>query len=212
MLTRSAGFVLLVPLAVLAWEASDRPRALLRSAVALPIAALWPAYLWIRFSDPILFAHAQHEHFGRHLSRAGPLGGIWYGLVAGWNALRQYLGPNGANYFPQATDYPPAYTAAVNLEQLLFAALVIALGILAWKRLGAAYGVFVLGSMLLPLSTPTADYPLLSSPRFALGTFPVFIALATLGRRRSPDIAITSICALYLGINLARWVLYAWVS
>jgi 4-amino-4-deoxy-L-arabinose transferase-like glycosyltransferase len=212
MLTRSAGVVLLVPLVLIAWRSSDRSRALTRAAVALPIAAVWPLYLWIRFSDPILFLHAQHDHFGRHLSAGGPFGGVWYGLVAGWNGIRQLFGPAGSNYFPQATDYPPAYTAAVNLEALGFAILVIVLGVAAWQRLGAPYGVFVLGSMLLPLAAPTADYPLLSLPRFALGIFPIFIVLATLGRRRSPDLAITSICALYLGINLARWVLYAWVA
>ena len=166
-LTRSAGVILLAPLAMIAWQSSDRSRALTRAAIALPVAALWPLYLWIRFSDPILFLHAQHEHFGRHLSAAGPLGGIWYGLVAGWNGLRQYFGPTGANYFPQATDHPPAYTAALNLEQLVFAILVIVLGILAWRRLGAPYGIFVLGSMLLPLCAhsrlPAAFVPTLRS-------------------------------------------------
>ena len=129
MLTRSAGVALLVPLVLIAWQSTDRRRALLRAAVALPIAALWPAYLWIRFSDPLLFAHAQHEHFGRHLSAGGPLGGLWWGLVAGWNGVRQFLGPTGANYFPNATDHPPAYTAAISLEYLGFAILVIALGV-----------------------------------------------------------------------------------
>jgi len=210
-LTRSAGVMLLPALAVLAWQAADRVRAVAQAAVALPIAAVWPAYLWVRFSDPLLFAKAQHEHFGRHLSRGGPAGGVWYGLEYGWNGVRQ-LASSGANYFPEATDHSPTYTAALNLEQLLFASLVVGLGVLAWRRLGAAYGVFVLGSMLLPLSTPTADYPLLSSPRFSLGTFPIFMSLATLGRRRSVDVAITSVLSLYLGIDIVRWVLYAWVA
>lgn len=210
-LTRSSGVMLLPALALLAWREDDRPRALVRAAVAVPIAALWPVYLWIRFSDPLLFAHAQDEHFGRRISHGGPFGGIWQGLSAGFDGVRQ-LFSHGANYFPQATDHPPSYTAALNLEQLGFGVLIVVLGVLAWRRLGAAYGVFTLGSMLLPLSAPAPDYPLLSLPRFALGTFPIFLALATLGRRRSADVAITTLCALYLGIDLVRWALYAWVA
>lgn len=206
-LTRSAGVMLLPALALLAWQTADRRRALMRAAIALPIAALWPVYLAITFSDPLVFAHAQ-GNFERHLSRLGPLGGLWYGAVAAWDALVELFGNR-----TQAIDpHLPAYHAALNLEQLVFAALIIVLGVIAWRRLGAAYGVFTLGSMLLPLATPTDDLPLLSSPRFALGTFPIFIALATLGRRRSIDVAITSIFSLYLGIDLVRWALYAWVA
>src|SRR5207244_2601897 len=42
LLTRSAGIALLPALALLAWRAPNRRAALLRSAVALPVAALWP--------------------------------------------------------------------------------------------------------------------------------------------------------------------------
>jgi hypothetical protein len=49
-------------------------------------------------------------------------------------------------------------------------------------------------------------------PRFALGVFPVFLALGSLGRRRRLDIGIVAVFAILLGINLARWVLWLWVA
>ena len=81
-----------------------------------------------------------------------------------------------------------------------------------WRRLGAAYGVFVLASLALPLSDPLPGSPLLSMPRFALGVFPVFLALGLLGERPRLNTGILATCALLLGINLARWVLWIWVA
>ena len=88
----------------------------------------------------------------------------------------------------------------------------LGLGLVAWRRLGAAYGLFVLGSLALPLSDPVPGSPLLSMPRFALGVFPVFFALGTLGSRRRIDIGIVVLFAVLLGINLARWVMWIWVA
>jgi hypothetical protein len=212
LLTRSAGIALLPSLALLAWRAPNPRAALTRSAIALPIAALWPLWQWIKLGDPFLFLRAQSsEEFGRHVSQAGPLGGAWHGLVAAWHGLRQLFSSH-ANFFPNATDHAPSYTAAVNLEQFGFAVLVLALGVYAWRRLGAAYGLVVLLSLVLPLSAPTQDYPLLSMSRFALATFPIFLALGELGRRPRVATAILAISSILLGLELARWALYDFVA
>jgi hypothetical protein len=212
LLTRSSAVMLIPALAIIAWHATDRRRALLESAICIPIGAIWPAFLWKKFGDPLRFSHVETTDFARHFGHAGPLTGIYRALDYGWKGIQQLFGGTGADYFPQATGHPPLYTAAINLEQLGFAILVIALGVIAWKRLGPAFGVFVLGSMILPLSTPTQDYPLLSMPRFALAAFPIFLAGGTLGRKRSVDTAIVACSALYLGIEIVRWVMYDWVS
>jgi len=70
----------------------------------------------------------------------------------------------------------------------------------------------VLASLALPLSDPVPTSPLLSMPRFALGVFPVFLVLGTLGERPRAHTALVSVFALLLGINLARWVLWLWVA
>ncbi len=210
-LTRVSGVMLLPALAVLAWRASDRRGALLRLALSLPIMALWPLYLELKYRRPFVFLGAQRAGWDRRLSGVGPLGGAWDGLVDGWRGVRQLVAGSGHDYFP-SSEHGAMYGAGLNLEQLGYAVLLVALGIYAWRRLGAAYGIFVLASLALPLSDPVPSSPLLSVPRFALGVFPVFLALGTLGRRSRVDIGLVSVFAILLGINLARWVLWLWVA
>jgi len=210
-LTRVAGVVLLPALAVLAWRSPNRRRALTRLAVSVPLMALWPLYLGLKYHRPFVFLSAQRAGWDRRLSDAGPLGGAWDALVEGWRGVRQLVAGSGHDYFP-SQDHSAMYGAGLNLEQLGYAVLLIALGVYAWRRIGAAYGLFVLGSLALPLSDPLPDSPLLSMPRFALGVFPVFLVLGSLGRRRRIDIGLVAVFSLLLGINLARWVLWVWVA
>jgi hypothetical protein len=203
--------MLLPALALLAWQAADRRCALRRAAIALPIAAVWPVFLWIRFSDPILFAHAQHENFGRHLSRGGPFGGVWYGLAAGWNGVRQ-LFSHGANYFPQATDHPPAYIAALNLEQLAFGVLIVVLGVIAWRRLGAAYASSCSAACccrsrhLPPTSRCSPRHAFCSGPSRSSSRSRRSAAGDRWTSRSHPSSRCTS------GIDVVRWALYVWVA
>jgi hypothetical protein len=208
-LARVSGVVLLPALAVLAWRAPRRGSALLRLALSLPVMALWPLFLGLKYDRPFAFLTAQRSGWQRHLSAAGPLGGAWDALVAGWHGVLQLV--SGGNYFPNP-DHSPMYWAGLNLEQLAYAALLVALGIYAWRALGAAYGVFVLGSLALPFSDPVPSTPLLSIPRFALGVFPVFIALGLLGRSQRVHTGLLVGLTLLLGINLARWTLWIWVA
>ena len=167
-LTRVSGVMLLPALAVLAWRATNRRSAFARLAVSLPIMALWPLYLGLAHGRPFVFLSAQRAGWDRRLSAAGPLGGAWDALVEGWRGVRQLVAGSGHDYFP-SPDHGAMYGAGLNLEQLAYAVLLVALGIYAWKALGAAYGIFVLGSLALPFSDPLPGTPLLSMPRFALG-------------------------------------------
>ena len=109
-------------------------------------------------------------------------------------------------------DHGAMYGAGPQPRAARLRGAAVALGVYAWRRLGAAYGLFVLASLALPLSDPVPTAPLLSMPRFALGVFPVFLVLGTLGRRRRLDIGLIAVFSLLLGINLARWVLWLWVA
>ena len=208
LLTRTSAVALLPALAVLAWQTSDgRARRLASLAVAGAVGTLWPLWLWLRLDDPLLFVRAQSsESWGRNLSPAGPLGGLWHAAEAGWAAIRQLIeGPGGRVYWAHATDTTPMHVAAVNLELLAYLVLFLGLAIVVWRRLGPAFGAFVAASLALPLSAPTDDWPLLSLPRFGLGIFPIFIALALLGRRPRLHVAILCISALLLGVTIVRW-------
>ncbi len=206
-LTRLTGVALLPALALLAWRARDRRRALGGLALASPVAAIYPLLLWQQVGDPWAFVHAQ-ERWHRHLSAAGPLGGLWEGLVAGWRGLEQFVAGHGTD----VSGTNPMHAAAENLEALLFLCLFSVLTVIAWRRFGAPYGLFATVSLAIPLSYPSDRWPLLSLPRFGLVIFPLFLALATLGRRPRAHTAILACSALFLGVAVVQWALWQWVS
>jgi Mannosyltransferase (PIG-V) len=207
-LTRAAGLALLPALALLAWRHRDRLRALAGVALAIPVAAVYPLVLWQQVGDAWAFTEAQ-DRWQRSFSSAGPLGGLWEGLVAGWRGLEQFVVGHGTN----VSGVGPMHAAAENLQALVFLLLFIVLATVAWKRFGAAYGLFAAVSLAIPLSYPSSRWPLLSMPRFGLVIFPLFLALAALavGRPRLHT-AVVACSALLLGVAVVQWALWQWVA
>jgi hypothetical protein len=211
-LTRIAGVAALPALVLIAWRERDRRGALLRLAVAPVLFLAYPLLLWADIGRPFQFLDAQRDGWQRDLSPAGPLAGIWHGLDAGWAGVRQAAaGNDGVVYWPQAAG-SPLHVAGENLEALAFLALFVVLTVVAWRRLGAPYGLFAAVSLAIPLSAPAADFPLLSLPRFGLAVFPFFLALATLGSRPRAHALILGTSGLLLGLATARWAVWQWVS
>jgi hypothetical protein len=212
LLTRPVGFALLPALALIAWRSPDRRRALANLAIAPLVFCVYPLYLWIDRGDPFAFVHAQ-DVWTRHVSYAGPLGGIWDGLRAGWAGVRQLVsGSHTTTYWPAVDGTDPMRVAAVNLEALAFLVLFVALTIVAWRRFGAPYGLFAALSLAIPLSVPSERWPLLSLPRFGLVVFPLFLALAALGGRPRAHVAIVSVSSIMLGVAIVQWSLWQWVA
>ena len=193
MLTRPVGIALLPALAVLAWRAPNRRRALVELAVAVPIAALYPVLLGVWIGEPFAFFRAQEGIWERTLSWAGPLGGLWEGVAA-------------------VFDADPPRELALNLQQLAFTLLFVALAVFVWRRFGAPYGLFALVSLAIPLSYPAEHMPLLSMSRFGLVVFPLVLALAVLGSRPRVHDAIVAVSALLLGVAVVQWALWQWVA
>ncbi len=207
-LTRAAGLALLPALALLAWRHRDRLRALAGIALAVPVAAVYPLVLWQQVGDPWAFRDAQ-DRWHRHLSHAGPLGGIWDGLVAGWRGIEQFVVGHGTH----VPDANPMHAAAENVQALAFLALLLALTVVAWRRFGAPYGLFAALSLAIPLSYPSSRWPLLSLPRFGLVIFPLFLALAAVTATRPRlHTAVVACSALGLGIAATQWALWQWVA
>ena len=208
-LARPAGIVLLPPLILLARRRSWQ------LASALPVMAVYPLLLWRKVGDPWAFAHAEGT-WHRHLSPAGPLGGIWDGLRAGWAGVEQLASGSNAHVYWTAvapTDSTPLRTAVINLELVGFLVLFVALAVIAWREFGAPYGLFSALSLALPLSVPSSRWPLLSLPRFGLVVFPFFLALAWIGGRHPrANAAIIATSALLLGVFVTQWVLWDWVA
>jgi hypothetical protein len=212
LLTRPTGAALLPALALLAWRERRRARALASLALAPLLFAAYPLYLWQAEGDPWAFLRAQRL-WSRHLSPAGPLGGIWDGLRAGWAGIEQLAsGSHTHIYWTAVQDTDPIRAATLNLECLAYLGLFAVLTVAAWRRFGAPYGLFATLSLAIPLSVPSERWPLLSLPRFGLTIFPLFLALASLGGRPRAHTAIVAVSSLLLGVSVVQWALWQWVA
>ena len=214
-LTRTSGVALLIALPLLAWKSTThRSQAIGRLAIAVPIAALYPLYLWIVQGNPFVFLTAQREGWGRRVPSLGPLTGIGRGLDAGFQGLRQLIaGPNSTHrYWNWATDTTTPRAAAISVFYAVTLVVFAWLTVVAWRKLGAPYGVFSAVSLLIPLSAPTQRWPLLSLPRFGITIFPLFIALALVGSRRPANAAIIWSSAALAVVVITQWATYLFLS
>jgi hypothetical protein len=212
LLTRPVAVALLPALVLLAWRSPNARPALARLAIAPVLFAAYPLLLWQQRGDPWAFLHAQGI-WSRKLSPAGPFGGIWNGLRAGWAGVEQLAsGSHTHAYWPGVEGTDPMRVAAVNLECLAALVVFSFLAVAAWRRFGAPYGLFSAISLAIPLSFPSSRWPLLSMPRFGLVIFPLFLALAVVGGRPRAHTAIVSISSLLLGVAVVQWALWQWVA
>src|SRR5690606_11722167 len=85
--TRSAGILLLVPLAILWWQSPRRRRHLAWLALAPAGLAAYTAYLALAHGDPFAYLGLQRAW---DRSFAGPLVGVWQGLEAAWQAVGDF--------------------------------------------------------------------------------------------------------------------------
>jgi hypothetical protein len=213
--TRSAGVVLVVPLAILWWRGTAplaalrrgspgaaparRPRDLAAvAAVPLGLAAFC-LYLAVVGEDPLGPFEAQKE-WGR--SFAGPLWGIAEGAEAAWDGLR---GESTASavYDTARTD--------LALFAVLAGALVAVVG--ALRRLPLAYSAYAAAALAIPLSYPADGQPLMSLPRFVAVLWPLHLwgALLLVDRPRARW-AVLGLGLLGLAVFSARVSTWRWVG
>jgi hypothetical protein len=208
--TRSAGILLILPLAIVWWGTRERraPDAawLLLAPLGLGAFAL---FLGLTEGDALGFLHA-HEAWYRELSV--PLAGAWEGLGAAIDGARQLAsGQREVVYFEQAAG-DPYRIAAINL--MLFGSLVFAVLACAgvFRRLPPAYGAWVAASLVLLLSLPVKPQPLMSLPRFLAVLFPIFIWLAIWCEERRATERVAAVSALGLGLFTAQFATWHWVA
>ncbi|HEV2875528.1 MAG TPA: mannosyltransferase family protein [Thermoleophilaceae bacterium] len=208
--TRSAGVLLLLPLAMLWW--SSRPRRAHNAAWLLlaPLGlAAYAGFLGLAEGDAWRFLDVQ-DAWSREL--AVPLSGAWDGFGAAVDGARQLLsGQREVVYFEQAAG-DPYRIAAVNL--MLFGALVFAVAAVTgcMRRLPKAYGAWVAVSLVLPLTFPVKPQPLMSLPRFLAVLFPIFMWLALWSEERRATARVAALSALGLGLFTAQFASWHWIS
>jgi hypothetical protein len=209
--TRSAGILLLLPLAYLYLREHGRrlrPDVLWLGLAPLGLVA-YATYLGAVFGDPLSFSHVQ-EFWTRTF--AGPLVGAWDGATAAFDGVRQLLsGDRDSVYFEQSGG-DPFRVAAQNIALFGFLCFALAGAVGVLRRLPFAYGLYVVAALMLPLSYPVAAQPLMSLPRFVAVLFPIFMWLgaACEERRLTDRVAIAS--AIVLGLFVTQFATWQWVA
>lgn len=184
-LTRSIGIVVAVGLAVEAirqWRGEGRPP-LPRIAGAItaglaPLLYLGAWFVWER--DPTAPLEAQ-----ANWSREG-----WFPLLTVW----------------RAASLAWRYRTWWLIDVVVVAIVVVGLAV-ATRRVAAGYSVYAWAGLLIPLTFPYPDRPLLSAPRFVLILFPAYWGLARLAsRRRGVETALVAGCAAAYGLLAVLFV------
>jgi hypothetical protein len=210
--TRLIGLALLPTLVVLLWPKEHSPRALLRLAplALLPVpVVLFAFYLDRQLGNAWAFVDAQGDFWLRHRATLGPIGGLWEAIEEGFRGAAQVV-----LHLPGAIQITVTdERAARNALYLMLLAAVFALTWVVWRRLGPALAVYSVGYIAVILSSPVSYSPLVSLPRFIIGDFPIFIALASLleTRPRAREVVICSFAAVgaVAAVGFSR---HAWVA
>jgi mannosyltransferase PIG-V len=187
--TRVTGIMMWPALAWIAWRASEptrRDRA--AAAAALAAASLgfvgYCAFIYDMTGQPLLWATA----LTRWGSGYHPGGAPWTAPI---DLLRRLL---THPYVYLATEPMALYDTLYGVTALLFAAAIP----FVWRRFGAAYGLFMLVNLWLPLSSGAFE----GLGRYCSVLFPAFIWLASI-RSRFVSTSIVVGFALFYTLGLA---------
>jgi hypothetical protein len=186
-LTRLNGFLVAVPMAWYAWRTWRERRLAPAIAVAATLAgaAVFPAYLWARFGNPLLYVHSKAVGWGM---RSGSLWTLFTRVVADARA---------------AVHDPAALETLSFVSQLASAALFVYLTVRLFRRGLIAEGLYAAASLLLLLHASTVA----GMDRYVLALFPAFFVLAADLARRP---ALAFACMLF-GVTLQVTFLHRFV-
>ncbi len=225
--TRSAGVLLMVPLALIAWEQfRQRPRPVdpraevgwrewpwRRPAIAVasvPIGILTYLVVLRVIGHSWMTSFEQQQEWGRE--NVGPIAGLLRAIGAAGDGVAQLLGTA-----PEASAATPGAEWMNPLLLIFLAGGLIALVGVA-RRLPIAYAAYVGCALLLPLSAPAVGggEPLMSLPRFLGVLFPLamwlgwWVSRGPHARRRGA-VLLTIGLLMLAGVSMltARWVFVA---
>ncbi len=197
--TRSAGLLLLVPLAIMWWQAGRPVRGAWIAAVPLGLVAFC-VWLEVELGDGLLVFDAQSA-WGREL--AVPVVDAARAAAEGVSQI--------ARGEPRA--WPVFDTAWFDAG--LFALLLLALVALAGavRRLPAPYWGYAAAALALPLLFPAAGQPLMSLPRFLAVLWPLHLWLAVvLVDRPRARLATVAVFLVGLAAASAEFATWGWVA
>jgi hypothetical protein len=185
--TRTLALALLPALVYLLWPRERKWRELWQPLLPFVTSGAaiggYMLYLHERRGDAWAFAHAQ-SLWNRRVPTLGPLGGLKEAIDEGVRSADLIL-----RHLPSASNAPAGFDmnyqwAFLNAAHLVFFVIAVALTVVAWRRLGPAFGLYSAATLTLILSDPPKGYPLQAMPRYLLADFPLVLALAALTERR----------------------------
>ena len=201
--TRIIGLALVPALALVLWRGRGRLLRLAPLLLAPAAVGLYALHLERTIGDGGAFASAQTT-WDRKAGTLGPLGGLVDAVQAAGRGLKTLAG---------AEAFDQAHTVSLwNVSHLVLLLGAAWLTVVAWRRLGPAYGVYSAASLLVILSAPATGFPLVSLPRLLLADFPLFLALAavTLERPRTREVLLCAFAALgaaaAIGFSRGVWI------
>jgi hypothetical protein len=188
--TRVPGILLLAPLAWLAWQHAepnrrDRAAAALGLVLAASGFGAYCIYVYQLTGDPLEWA-ATLQRWGYH-----PGGSPWMTPIG----LLRRLATEPYRYL--TTERTAVYDTLYGVTGVLF---VLSIPFV-WRRFGAAYGLFMLLNLWLPLSSGAFE----GVGRYCSVLFPCFIWLASL-RSRLVFTALVVCFAMFYTLGLALFV------
>ncbi len=178
-------------------QAGWRPRGLKPRMAAVLLAPLglasYMAYLWWRFSDPLIFTEAEKagEGWNREFNLLGP-----YRLV-------KKLFNSGGVFNPEFAKY---------LYLLAFMVSMAVLVVLVFRRYGYPLGAFSLLCLLPPLLTSPPDNPMMSLNRLVIVILPAFLLLGEWCRNRDFERLYSVAGTLGLALFSALFVYGMWAG
>jgi hypothetical protein len=230
-LTRSAGIMLLAPLAVLfiqqhGWDLRRWfPKALLG---VLPVFGL-VVFGWFLTTKGMDFLDWQAQQWQWNRFSATP----WRTFDCAFNGcVADVRGPNGpyvdqvdpVNFgwigdlfrnlnWTYVTSTEFRYTVGQSqVLDVLVTITAFALILIGLKKVPLYYTAWVIPPMIVPLLAPSSVFPLMSMPRFVLPLFPLFVVAVLLIRNRRAGIALASISAVLLVLLTMQFALWYWVA
>jgi hypothetical protein len=164
-------------------------------------------FLWARFGDPLIFAQAQTEYWGRELTN--PLATLEEAWIAVGESMSYLLDPAPLFLDPSVGPTLEA-SGAVNVAFLILFLVLMGIG---FAVLSPGLSVFSFVVMLLHILTPSPLIPLLGLPRFVLEAFPLFLALGLLLSRSRLALGVWILVSGSLGMVLTTlFVTWRWVA
>jgi hypothetical protein len=184
-LTRSIGVLLMPALAVEAWQRSREDGGSLGPRLAAAAAVVVGPVLYF------LYWAAAHDDL------LAPLD-----AQRSWQRVFTFPGTT----IVRAVEFAWRY-GTYWLIDLIVVGIVLVAALAGVRRFRAAYSVYALASLALPLFEPFPDRPLLSMPRFVIVIFPAFWVMAdTVERRWVPEPLAVGICSAGYALLAALFV------